>query len=83
MNDTDMSIQLREGFGELAEESLDHGSSMQCFFNSCETSNLLTVCMLKVIHWKCRVDSKYLMLGVYETCISDVSFPMVICYQEV
>jgi hypothetical protein len=28
MNDTDMSIQLREGFGELAEESLDHGSSM-------------------------------------------------------
>jgi len=28
MNDTDMSIQLREGFGEMAEESLDRGSSM-------------------------------------------------------
>lgn len=56
---------------------------MRYFFNSCEASNLLTICMFEFIHRKCHVDPNLLMLGVCETRISDVSFLMVICYQEV
>jgi len=86
MNDTDMSVQLREGSENWRKKAWTREPAWyftRCFFNSCEASNLLTVCMLKVIHRKYHVDPKHLMLGVYETRISDVSFLIVVCNQEV
>jgi hypothetical protein len=44
MNDTDMSVQLRRGFRELAEERLYHGNGIvfhSIFWGSFEASNVL------------------------------------------
>jgi len=71
MNDTDMSIQLREGSGELAEESLDHWSSM--VFHAMLFQQLWSFEPIDRLHaesysWEMKCESKILNVrGLWTT----------------